>query len=427
MSDTDKASKIAGYLEELREHTSANGTYAYRGQENAEWGVESSAYRRLKNSDSSSPDWERFLSYHREQILEPARMNGYGFKDGHEFHDVELLAELQHYGAATCLIDFTRDFLVALWFACQIYKDKKDEETIEQNGKVFILNINDAQVFRSLEQEDMKERIEAILNFQTREGEEKSEGTAPRVQDAFYWHWSPYYMNQRILKQNSLFVFGKQEIAKDHIVGNIEIEKGNKKKVLDELKTLGITRESLFKDMTGFASSHGHSEPMPLEYKSAEDYYRAGNDAIQKGQWEKAETSFSGAISRKSDYASAYLNRGITRVAIGKFEDALEDCVNAKKFGLHGPIVRRIQGGAKYFKGDYEGAKAELISAINDGLHGASIHYELGAVYVALSDTDKARQSFRLAKELAEKSNNNKLAQRAEQQLNKLESVDNEK
>jgi len=233
-------------------------------------------------------------------------------------------------------------------------------------------------------------------------------------------------MNQRILKQNSLFVFGRQEIAEDHIIGNIEIEEEDKKKILDELKTLGITRESLFKDMTGFASSHGHSEPTPLEYKSAEDYYRAGNDAIQKGQWERAETNFSGAISRKPGYADAYLNRGITRVALGEFKDALKDCDNAKKFGIHGPIVHRIQGGAKYFDSDYEGAKAELISAINDGLHGASIYYELGAVYVALHDTDKARQSFQSAKELAENSNNNKLAQRAEQQLNKLESVDNE-
>jgi hypothetical protein len=42
---------------------------------------------------------------------------------------------LQHYGAATGLVDFSRDFLIALWFAAHDNKGK--------NGKVFVLDIND--------------------------------------------------------------------------------------------------------------------------------------------------------------------------------------------------------------------------------------------------------------------------------------------
>jgi hypothetical protein len=38
-----------------------------------------------------------------------------------ELSNLELLLELQHYGAATGLIDFSRDFLVALWFACNAF------------------------------------------------------------------------------------------------------------------------------------------------------------------------------------------------------------------------------------------------------------------------------------------------------------------
>ena len=38
---------------------------------------------------------------------------------GRQLSDLEILAELQHFGAATCLIDFSRSALVALWFACQ--------------------------------------------------------------------------------------------------------------------------------------------------------------------------------------------------------------------------------------------------------------------------------------------------------------------
>lgn len=449
---------IAEYLIELSKRTSASasGTYAYRGQENADWGVESGAYRRLENMSESFAD-EHFINYHEKMIIEPARMNGYGFKNGREVSDLELLAELQHYGAATCLIDFTRDFLVALWFACRAYKG---EEKTEQDGKVFVLNTNDAQIFSSLEKDDMGNKIEAILNFQTRKKEKESEEATLHVQGPSYWYWSPHGMNQRILRQNSLFVFGKSKIADDHIIGKIQIQKQDKEKVLEELKILGITRESLFKDMPGFASSHGHNVPATPRHNPAVHYYSAGNEAlqgnkpekakhlyseairlnseyamayfgratakVQLGDWDGAETDFSETISYKPDYANAYLNRAITRVALGRIEDALEDCTNAKKFGLHGPIVHRIHGGVKYFNGDYKGAEAELILAINGGLNGASIHYELGAVYAALHDKDKARQSFQLAKELAEKNNNSELVQKAEQQIAKLESVDNE-
>jgi hypothetical protein len=67
-------------------------------------------------------------------------------KDAKSYHyhkeklsNLELLLELQHYGAATGLIDFSRDFLVALWFACNSNKDK--------NGSVFALNISDIDKF----------------------------------------------------------------------------------------------------------------------------------------------------------------------------------------------------------------------------------------------------------------------------------------
>jgi hypothetical protein len=45
-----------------------------------------------------------------------------------KLNDLELLLELQHYGAATGLVDFSRDFLIALWFAAHGNKGK--------NGKI---------------------------------------------------------------------------------------------------------------------------------------------------------------------------------------------------------------------------------------------------------------------------------------------------
>ena len=55
---------------------------------------------------------------------------------------MELLAELQHYGAATCLIDFTNSALIALWFACHKEAGKA--------GKVVAMVTDDLERFSSI-------------------------------------------------------------------------------------------------------------------------------------------------------------------------------------------------------------------------------------------------------------------------------------
>ena len=39
--------------------------------------------------------------------------------------DIEILTELQHFGGKTNLIDFTEDYLIALFFACDGSHDKE--------------------------------------------------------------------------------------------------------------------------------------------------------------------------------------------------------------------------------------------------------------------------------------------------------------
>ena len=48
----------------------------------------------------------------------------------------EILIELQHYGGKTNLIDFTTDYLIAIFFACSGY--------IKNHGRVILLDINEA-------------------------------------------------------------------------------------------------------------------------------------------------------------------------------------------------------------------------------------------------------------------------------------------
>lgn len=91
-----------------------NIVHMWRGQSNIGWRLDHSAYRRLKleNRDVS----ERSLEHYEENLLAHATHKGYRFQEGKMLSDFELLAKLQHHGAATRLIDFSRNALIALWF-----------------------------------------------------------------------------------------------------------------------------------------------------------------------------------------------------------------------------------------------------------------------------------------------------------------------
>ncbi|MDD9856351.1 MAG: tetratricopeptide repeat protein, partial [Gammaproteobacteria bacterium] len=321
---------------------------------------ESAAYRRLKKGKSEAEvkaiNQQYFIDYHRQEILEPARMNGYGIKNGQKLSDLELLAELQHNGAATCLIDFTRDFFVALWFACQYCKGGDGGE---QDGKVFVLNTNNPETFRSIEQNDMHHKggIKAILNFQTREQEKGDEGKMSFEEAPSYWHWSPHGINQRILRQNSLFIFGKPGMA-DGIVKAITIPQAEKSAILQELRLLGTTRESLFKDLPGFASIHGHEDPVTLS--SPQDNFRAGNAALQEGEFDKAIEFYNKVLQFDSNNGEAYYNRAEAQFKSGNYKDALQDLNKAIHRIRDRAKWYRNRGITKYLLGKSKGAVKDL-------------------------------------------------------------------
>lgn len=87
-------------------------TRMWRGQGNINWQVHSSGYRRVL------PKNDRALAAYEDRLLKQATHKGYRFLNGRELTDMELLARLQHHGAATRLIDASRNALVALWFCC---------------------------------------------------------------------------------------------------------------------------------------------------------------------------------------------------------------------------------------------------------------------------------------------------------------------
>ena len=405
-------------LQQLQELTGSKGNYAYRGQENAVWEVESGALRRLKETNPQAknptpqgkkptPSKEDFISYHKKELLEPARMDGHGVEEGRKLSDLELLAKLQHYGAATCLIDFTRNFFVAMWFACQSHK----EEVKEEDGKIFILDTSNEKIFLSLEEKDLEKEVSPILKFQTRD-----KITLPEKRSL--WHWSPHGLNQRIMKQDSLFIFGQPKIENTPLQW-IEIKNKHKNEILKELERLGVTERTLFKDLPGFAESHGHNRPLPLGYGNAEYYLRKGNEALQRGDFEGAVVDYNRVIELEPDFAEAsdhrgiakydrvielkpifveaYNNRGDAKSNLGKLDEAMADLDRAIGLDPNFAVAYNNRGNIKSSLGSHKGAIADYDKAIKLKLDDAEIYYKrgiaksgLGNRRGAIADYDKA-------------------------------------
>lgn len=342
-------------IEKISEMGAGEGIYAYRGQGNAIWDVESAAYRRIKNALEIPPDMEMFIHHHETKLLEPARMNGYGFKDGRILNDLELLADLQHHGAATCLIDFTCNFLVALWFSCT--------DSINADGKIFIMNTNDPNIFLSPEQRDLEFSIRKILTFKTR-NENSEDSFTSELKSEKYWHWSPHGINPRILKQDGLFIFGKMSISNDESLQYIIIDQADKAELANELRVWGVSREALFKDLPGFASSQAVSVPIQIWSMSADELIRAGNAATQRGETEKAIQLYDEAESKFAiPNADLFMSRGSVKYATKKYNSAIEDYTKAIEIDPENIGAYIFRGLSNYFLENYESSIMDFTKA----------------------------------------------------------------
>ena len=214
-----------------------DGQYLFRGVSNDDYEIQASASRRLNEEDRNPV---QLLKVNQDLIVE-ARLLGHDRQGGHQLSDLELLAQLQHFGAATCLIDFTRNTLVALWMACQQSTEPKNA-----NGKVFAVRSGNLSQFRNVTPKLLRdENIEFFFK--------KEDRGFPLYQ------WQPKYQNNRIIAQQSVFVFGGADIP---VEGDCIILAGGKNDILTSLdKRSGITEASLFPDFDGFARLHAWHKP----------------------------------------------------------------------------------------------------------------------------------------------------------------------
>lgn len=93
----------------------------WRGQADVAWQLSPSIVRKLQSNGCSRIEsgkaLDKSIAYWETILLNNAKKSLYNYDErGRQLNDIELLAKLQHYGAATRLLDFSKNVLIALWF-----------------------------------------------------------------------------------------------------------------------------------------------------------------------------------------------------------------------------------------------------------------------------------------------------------------------
>lgn len=209
--------------------------YLWRGQSNADWLIHSGAYRRLKLSMDAVT--EKHMQSYERLLLQRAEHQGYRYENGMRLSDFELLAKLQHHGAATRLIDCSRNMLVSLWFACTSEPEK--------DGLLFGIH---SDFLGGGESEPELRDYQEIFNA-------LPDCSHPQT-------WEPPVVTKRIAAQRAQFLYSRVvsgpfgslaiESGKDNYIPFV-IKAGNKQQILQELSgTFDIRYLTLFPDLDGF-------------------------------------------------------------------------------------------------------------------------------------------------------------------------------
>ena len=230
-----------------------SGNWAFRGQANAAW---------ILNNAIERTDFIHFgngIEAHFVAEFQRGARN-YLSKDEIPEHLIEWLALMQHHGAPTRLLDFSKSPFIAAYFAFEFCLVRE-----EQNVAIWGVNMEHlrkkaldvlSQEFGSaLKETDnlINEKLFEVLFYQNNKN--------------LVFPVEPFRMNRRYSLQQSIFVstgtsatpfmqqlnFLGMDLPKS--VVKIEIPAAEKKEALRDLQMMNLHRASLFPDLDGYALS----------------------------------------------------------------------------------------------------------------------------------------------------------------------------
>lgn len=228
--------------------------------------------------DNSKPEMKPYIRANYVNILRDmikTAKRHFPEKYPSDMNDLDVLADIQHNGGATCLVDFSKNVLTALWFACSA--DKNADGFVYCYDIMRDIIVNDCLAY--IKNESLP--IEKLLVQTYRETNICSDV------DTRFCIWEPSSRNNRIIRQDSVFVFGMEKfVVKDHGISVVRISNADKECVLLAMETLfNISEDTIFNDPIGYANANRKMSP----YKKLEvNAYTRGFDDMINGNYEAA-------------------------------------------------------------------------------------------------------------------------------------------
>ena len=311
----------------------AAGDYIFRGETECYPEVSSSLYREL-------PD---FLRGQVEAVQEVRLSEARNFTT--EPDEIEILTELQHYGGKTNLIDFTADYLIALFFAC--------DGSHSQDGRVLLLE-------RSAAIEDLIHEPNRPVN--------------------------------RAIAQKSIFVRPPQGfIDPDRVVG---ISAQRKAPLLHHLRQChAIAAETIYNDL------HGYIRYATIHQK-AFDLFSAGQAGLDSADYPGAIECFSQALALNPQLVEAYNSRGVAYSYVGENDLAFADFNQAVVLDPDYAVGYYNRGSIYWVKGERDLVIQDLTNVINLDPDFAVAYCHRGSIYGLKMEWGLAIQDFTSAIDL---------------------------
>lgn len=113
---------------------SSEARIVWRGFSSIDYPLTSSLQRQRHYHDEAE------MRRDEAETLAAAREWGLGFRQYGWASDLQLLADLQHYGTSTRLIDVSNNPMTALWFACQRPSTKVSGREVSTDGLLLAIN-----------------------------------------------------------------------------------------------------------------------------------------------------------------------------------------------------------------------------------------------------------------------------------------------
>lgn len=381
--ESRRVKTLSGFMKWVAQFN--DGQYLFRGVSDEKYEIQASASRRLPKPDRNNPT--KLLKINKEMISD-ARLEGHDQKNGQLLSDLELLAELQHYGAATCLIDFTHSAQVALWMAC------RQRSKWDVNGKVYAVRIDDPVLFKKVTSDSVQEKLDRFFK-------PDELGKYPLYQ------WQPKQQNNRIIAQQSVFLFGGAKIEAE---AECVIFKSSKGIILDSLeKSSGITEARMFPDFDGFAWMRAHDR-LYVE-PNARNYIRRGIEAEQENRWDDAIAYYNEVILLQPvddlTLAEAYCYRAYAYSSRGESDFAISDYTKATKLNPNFAYAYRNRGVTYEIDGKIDLAIRDFDKVIELNQESSHAYSDSARAYRKKGDINQAAENYRKAIELNPHNTNN--------------------